>query len=64
MHDPYRPGGDGVLLGYEENLESYTTNTVAKALLYRAAREHEAKTLIAAGWLAAREGVRSSTMDS
>ncbi len=42
-------GGDGVLLGYEESLGSYTTDTVARALLYWAAREHGAKTLIAAG---------------
>ncbi len=64
--DKYKPkcmintdlGGDGVLLGYEENLGSFTTDTVAKALLYWAAREHGVRTLIASGCVGCEGGGR------
>jgi len=51
-------GGDGVLLGYESMLGSYTTDAVARAALAWASREYSLRAIVAAGGIGAEGGGR------
>ncbi len=49
-------GGDGIVLGYEERLGTYKTDTVAKALLAEAAEQQGVKSITAIGCLGCEGG--------